>query len=82
MRYFFTAKDIPGRNNFTPKSNDTSYDEQIFLPLNSPVLFNGQPVGVILADSYELAIRAADQVEIIYMDPSEYIYIYIQDYIT
>lgn len=44
----------------------TTVPEQIFLGLNDEVLFNGQPVGVILADSMALANKAAAKVDITY----------------
>lgn len=38
--------------------------EEIFC--SSTVKFNGQPAGIILAETHELANRAAEMVEIIY----------------
>lgn len=66
VRFFIAAKDIPGKNNFTPRSINTTVDEQIFLPIGGRVLFHGQPVGVVLADSQEEAIVGADRVAITY----------------
>lgn len=66
VRFFFGAKDIPGKNNFTPVAIYTSYVEQIFLPISEKVLFNGQPVGIVLADTYVIANRAAKLVKISY----------------
>lgn len=43
-------------------------EEEIFVGQNSRVLFNGQPCGVILADSHDLANYAASKVSIIYGD--------------
>lgn len=68
-RFFFQAKDIPGKNNFTPISINTTYDEQIFVPIGGTVLFHGQPVGVLLAETYEEAVLAAEKVEITYAIP-------------
>lgn len=65
-RFFFEAKHIPGRNNFTPRTITTFYDEQIFIPIGGEVLYHGQPVGVLLADSYEEAVFAARKVKILY----------------
>lgn len=40
--------------------------EEIFLGAESPVLYNGQPIGVILADTFVLANLAAKKVKITY----------------
>ncbi|KAJ6642124.1 Indole-3-acetaldehyde oxidase [Pseudolycoriella hygida] len=70
VRHYFCAKDIPGVNDFMPKSIvggiGSNAVEEIFLGDNSPVLYNGQPIGVILADSFTLANRAAKKVKITY----------------
>ena len=64
---FYSAKDIPGKNNFMPLGLlFVSVEEEIFC--SNQVKFNGQPVGVIVADSINLASYAADFVEIIYED--------------
>lgn len=65
-RFFFSAKDIPGKNNFTPKSVYTTEIEEVFAPIGGTVLFNGQPVGIVLADTYVIAVRAAQLVKITY----------------
>lgn len=66
---FYSAKDIPGKNSFI--SIDSSFpgvseDEKIFLDIGSTVLYNGQPCGMIVARSMELANAAASQVKITY----------------
>ena len=66
VRHFYAAKDIPGKNSFTPLSVLTPVDEEIFIPINGEVLYNGQPVGVICADTITLAIAAAALVKIVY----------------
>lgn len=43
--------------------------EEIFLSKNNAVLYNGQPVGIILANSFALANKAAKQVKISYKKP-------------
>lgn len=43
--------------------------EEIFCSSN--VKFNGQPTGIILAETHELANRAAEMVEIIYEGKDE-----------
>lgn len=75
VRHFYSAKDIPGANDFMPKSLVASigstFVEEIFLGVENPVLFNGQPIGVILADSFALANRAAKKVKITYKAAEE-----------
>lgn len=43
--------------------------EEIFLSKGSPVLYNGQPVGIILAETFALANKAAKRVKILYKKP-------------
>lgn len=74
VEYFFSAEDIPGENNFMPASVAGSMGsgnvEQIFLSKDNPVLFNGQPVGIILANTFTLANKAAKKVKITYNKPA------------
>lgn len=44
--------------------------EQIFLSKENPILYNGQPVGIILADTFSLANKAAKKVKISYSKPT------------
>ncbi|KAJ6635263.1 Xanthine dehydrogenase [Pseudolycoriella hygida] len=73
VKFFFSASDIPGENNFMPKSVVGAFGsgnvEEIFLSKENPVLYNGQPVGVILADTFALANKAAKKVKIAYKKP-------------
>ncbi len=73
MEHFFSAKDIPGENNFMPKSIVGGFGsgnvEEIFLSSDKPVLYNGQPVGVILATTFQLANEAVKKVKITYRKP-------------
>lgn len=73
MEYFFCAKDIPGENNFMPKSIVGGFGsgnvEEIFLSSDKPVLYHGQPVGIILATTFQLANQAAKKVKITYRKP-------------
>lgn len=66
VRFFYGAQDIPGANNFTPIAVYTTEVEQIFLPIGGKVLFNGQPVGIVLADTFKKAVDAAQLVKITY----------------
>lgn len=68
VRHFYAAKDIPGKNNFTPTTIYTPFVEPVLLAVGAEVPFNGQPVGIILADSNELANRAAALVRITYVE--------------
>ncbi|XP_049545874.1 xanthine dehydrogenase-like isoform X1 [Anopheles darlingi] len=61
---FYSAKDIPGTNNFMPANLGNQEVEEIFC--SGEVLFHGQPVGVIVADTFEKANHAATLVSIIY----------------
>ena len=62
---FFSAKDIPGTNNFVSLKAALIFEqEEIFC--STDVKFHGQPVGIILAKTHELANKAAEFVEIKY----------------
>lgn len=71
VRHFFSALDIPGKNNFTPTSLPLLgivEEEKIFVEHKGEVLFYGQPVGIILADTSALANVAATKVTISYLE--------------
>ncbi|XP_054263474.1 uncharacterized protein LOC128986893 [Macrosteles quadrilineatus] len=61
---FYSAKDIPGENTFTPIDPFIPETEQLFTSKRS--LYAGQPVGVIVAKTQELADHAAERVHILY----------------
>lgn len=64
---FFTAKDIPGKNLFVPKSAQLMgllYDEALFV--DKEIEYAGQPIGVIAATSIALANTAASKVRVTY----------------
>lgn len=63
---FFSAKDIPGKNNFSPSLVYVAEPEEIFVGVDSEVIFYGQPVGIVLASSNELANMATKLVKVTY----------------
>lgn len=70
VRFFYAASDIPGVNSFTPLTEYTPLHEKLFLAVGDEVQFNGQPVGLVLADTFELANRAATLIQITYVATS------------
>ncbi|XP_011874274.1 PREDICTED: indole-3-acetaldehyde oxidase-like, partial [Vollenhovia emeryi] len=67
---FFSAKDIPGKNLFISAASKMIFlqqDELLFAA--EDVLYTGQPVGVIAAETHSLANEAAELVEIKYTNP-------------
>ncbi|XP_059620522.1 xanthine dehydrogenase-like isoform X2 [Phlebotomus argentipes] len=63
---FFGPKDIPGNNNFSPKALMGDVEE-IFC--SGKILFHGQPVGMIVAERFDLANEAAKLVKVTYNRP-------------
>ncbi|XP_023954191.2 xanthine dehydrogenase-like [Bicyclus anynana] len=62
---FYTAKDIPGNNTFTPsKIPIMDVDEEILC--SKEVMYYGQPTGIIIADRELTAQKAAKLVKILY----------------
>ncbi|XP_064073184.1 uncharacterized protein LOC113399628 [Vanessa tameamea] len=61
---FYAAKDIPGKNNFTPINAILNSEEEILC--SKDVKFNGQPVGIIVANREKIATNAAKLVKIKY----------------
>lgn len=65
---FYTTKDIPGQNAFTgPGIIFITEVEELFV--GDRVKYHSQPAGVIVANSFELAHRAASLVRIEYARP-------------
>uniref|UniRef100_A0A182PHL6 Indole-3-acetaldehyde oxidase n=1 Tax=Anopheles epiroticus TaxID=199890 RepID=A0A182PHL6_9DIPT len=67
----YTAKDIPGQNDFAALKGGINtvfpfrnVREEILC--SGKVLYHGQPVGIVVATSYELAVEAAAMVKLTY----------------
>lgn len=69
---FFSAKDIPGLNSFTPLRFKIFYLENEEIFCSDTVLYYGQPLGLIVADSVILASRAAKLVKVEYEKTGEW----------
>ncbi|XP_047508503.1 xanthine dehydrogenase/oxidase-like isoform X1 [Pieris napi] len=61
---FYTAKDIPGTNSFTNGVTETTTDEVLLS--DGEINFYNQPIGIIVAESNEIAQRAAKLVNVKY----------------
>ncbi|XP_059612857.1 uncharacterized protein LOC132259308 [Phlebotomus argentipes] len=67
---FYSAKDIPGINSFVSlKCPFTTELEEIFA--SDLVAFHGQPIGMIVADTFPLAHSAAQLVKVMYEKPEK-----------
>uniref|UniRef100_A0A182JVL2 Indole-3-acetaldehyde oxidase n=1 Tax=Anopheles christyi TaxID=43041 RepID=A0A182JVL2_9DIPT len=71
---FYSAKDIPGRNDFASLKGgyNTAFPfrnvpEEILC--SGKVLYHGQPVGIVVAKTFELAAEAATMVQMTYGEP-------------
>ncbi|XP_075976672.1 uncharacterized protein LOC142976940 [Anticarsia gemmatalis] len=65
----YTAKDIPGVNSFTlPGFQLETADEEI---LASKILFYGQPIAIVVAQSERLAANVAKKVKVTYKNVSK-----------
>uniref|UniRef100_A0A182KGJ4 FAD-binding PCMH-type domain-containing protein n=1 Tax=Anopheles christyi TaxID=43041 RepID=A0A182KGJ4_9DIPT len=62
---FYTAMDIPGNNDFMPVKSEFSPNIEEVL-CSETILFHGQPVGLVVANTFEAAQRAAQKVCINY----------------
>jgi xanthine dehydrogenase/oxidase len=80
VRAFFGAKDIPGLNNFMPlrfKAFNLKVEE-VFC--SGKLLYHGQPIGIVVADTFDLAYHARNKVKVEYaLDSDEPIYPMIKD---
>uniref|UniRef100_A0A1B6CM27 Indole-3-acetaldehyde oxidase n=2 Tax=Clastoptera arizonana TaxID=38151 RepID=A0A1B6CM27_9HEMI len=77
---FFSAKDIPGKNNFTPFEDGATEEEVLFC--DGKVLYYGQPLGIIVGDSQEIALKAAHKVSVTYSKPSDNPVLDIKDIVS
>ncbi|XP_039288989.1 xanthine dehydrogenase isoform X2 [Nilaparvata lugens] len=64
---FFTAKDIPGRNDCMSRIMFPTFVNEEILA-SEKILHAGQALGVIVAKSRAIALKAAEQVEVVYKD--------------
>lgn len=76
VRAFVDYKDVPGTNSFTPP-NLSPTEEVLFVV--DKVLYNGQPIGIILADTRQHALNAARFVKVTYNASSDIPAINIKD---
>nr|XP_029717269.1 aldehyde oxidase 3-like [Aedes albopictus] len=65
----FTAKDIPGANSFTPQALGFPEVEEVLC--SGRVLYYGQPVAIVVAESHVIANRAVNLVEVTYKKTRE-----------
>ncbi|GLV34521.1 Aldehyde oxidase 3, partial [Carabus blaptoides fortunei] len=63
VRAYVNYKDVPGSNSFSPP-NLSPTKEVLFV--EDKVLYNGQPIGLILADTRDRALNAARFVKVTY----------------
>lgn len=67
---YLDKDDIPGRNTFIPKEEAfVTMDEELFC--SGTVLYHSQPIGILVAETQEIAQAAADTVEVTYADGKE-----------
>jgi xanthine dehydrogenase/oxidase len=63
---FYSAKDIPGINNFMPLCFDGFHYEVEEIFCSKKLLYHGQPVGIVLAETFELAYKARNLIKVEY----------------
>ncbi|XP_315654.4 uncharacterized protein LOC1276323 [Anopheles gambiae] len=73
---FYSAKDIPGKNNFASLVGgfNTTYpfrDVPEEILCSGKVLYHGQPVGIVVAESFECATEAATMVKMTYGESND-----------
>lgn len=62
-----TAGDIPGKNSFSP-AWFMGEDEEILC--STKILYNGQPLAIVVADTTDIAVLAAKKVKVTYKNVS------------
>ncbi|XP_062550715.1 uncharacterized protein LOC134215575 [Armigeres subalbatus] len=81
---FFSANDIPGRNDFMP----LMYGVNHFFPIgveaeevlcSGKIAYYGQPIGIIVAESFEIANQAISLVDAVYSQTEGQIYATVED---
>ncbi|XP_053608460.1 uncharacterized protein LOC128674128 isoform X2 [Plodia interpunctella] len=75
---FFTAKDIPGKNTFTPSKVPWQESEEEILA-SKHVSYYGQPVAIVAALTHKLALAAAELVKVYYKKSDAKLVLTIQD---
>lgn len=68
VRAYIDHKDIPGSNSFSPPNYSRTV-EQLFCV--DKVMYNGQPVGMIIAQTHDQAVDAAKMVKITFEESKE-----------
>ncbi|XP_063365129.1 uncharacterized protein LOC134653665 [Cydia amplana] len=63
---FYSAKDIPGVNSFTPGLSNLVYQEKEEVFCSGPVKYHGQVIGVVVAESRAIAEYASTLVNVKY----------------
>jgi xanthine dehydrogenase/oxidase len=63
---FYGAKDIPGINNFMPLRFEYFNKEVEEIFCSDKLLYHGQPVGIVLAETFDLAYKARNFVKVNY----------------
>ncbi|GAB0095798.1 Aldehyde oxidase/xanthine dehydrogenase [Sergentomyia squamirostris] len=67
VKAFFSAEDIPGKNSWASNLFPPAIlDEKVFC--SGQVRYNGQPIGIIVAEERSQALYAADLVKVTYTD--------------
>ncbi|XP_037902815.1 xanthine dehydrogenase-like isoform X2 [Hermetia illucens] len=62
---FYSAKDIPGTNSFIEKGM-FGFDEEEYIFCDDLVQFHSQPLGVIVAETADIAKAASEKVKVLY----------------
>ncbi|XP_018569700.1 probable aldehyde oxidase gad-3 [Anoplophora glabripennis] len=74
---FFGKDDIPGENTFSPKTGDFPVQEELFC--SGRVQYYDQPIGIIVAKDHDVAVEAAELVDVTYSKPKQKPYLTVKD---